>query len=167
MKLPNWLSICLGMVLTEAERYGCLGMVWTITKLSQDALWEVPNPDRSTSDPVGVQAYRLKRENIGPRLSSGRDKFSRTWQVLRVPKVLLPADTLEVVRNDSAAGLQTYVLPTKCPLTTEVLVHKHGCKLFSFWGFERGFGGFYRFSKLFDEGDKGGSLVRFVDNEQV
>ncbi|MCI87274.1 hypothetical protein A2U01_0108556 [Trifolium medium] len=35
-----------------------------ITKLPQDPLWEVPDLNRSISDPVGVQADRLKRENM-------------------------------------------------------------------------------------------------------
>ncbi|MCI76454.1 hypothetical protein A2U01_0097724, partial [Trifolium medium] len=41
-----------------------MGKSWNgldITKLPQDPLWEAPDLHRSTSDPAGVQADRLKR----------------------------------------------------------------------------------------------------------
>ncbi|MCI68795.1 hypothetical protein A2U01_0090056, partial [Trifolium medium] len=44
-----------------------MGKSWNgldITKLSHDPLWEVPDLHRSTSDPAGVQADRLKRANM-------------------------------------------------------------------------------------------------------
>ncbi|MCI12102.1 hypothetical protein A2U01_0033205, partial [Trifolium medium] len=44
-----------------------------------DPLWEVPDPDRSTSDPAGLQVDWLKSANMG--------KFSHMWQVLLIPNV--------------------------------------------------------------------------------
>ncbi|MCI34488.1 hypothetical protein A2U01_0055708, partial [Trifolium medium] len=49
---------------TCTKRSKPMWMPWNglnITKLPHDPLWEVPDPDRSTSDPAGVQAGRLKR----------------------------------------------------------------------------------------------------------